>query len=119
MKITFVLLAEVLLTLLFVFFASGHYNGTFNFTCPIDKQLYTISYIKFAAITYLAGGITTVLIYMILDIADQRKLNAYKNEREKNSVASAEKDSHIQALENKIKTLESALDNVLKNKDNE
>ena len=119
MKITFVLLAEILLTLLFLFFASGHYGGTISYTCPIDGHLYTISYMKFTALAYLAGGITTILIYMILDIADQRKLKAFKTEREKNSVASAEKDSHIEALENKIKTLESALDNVLKNKDGE
>ncbi|MCR5261323.1 MAG: hypothetical protein K6C94_05740 [Candidatus Gastranaerophilales bacterium] len=119
MKITFVLLAEILLTLLFLYFAAGHYNGTLSLTCPFNNQLYTFSYIKFAALAYLAGGITTVLIYMILDIADQRKLKAFKNEREKNKVAEAEKDSQIEALENKIKTLESALDNVLKNKDEE
>lgn len=114
MKILLVILTEILLTLLFVFFASHNYNGTFQYTCPFDHQVYTISYVTFAAITYLIGGLSTVLIYAIINIADERKLSAYKKDREKNSITSAEKDDQIKALENKVKTLEKALDSVIK-----
>ena len=54
---------------------------------------------------------------MFFDIAEQDKLKAYKKEREKNSISGAEKDSEIAALENKVKTLETALDSLIK-KDN-
>lgn len=112
-KIVLVLLTEILLTLLFVFFASNHYEGIISFTCPFDKQIYVISYVKFAAVTYLAGAISTLVIYMLFNISEKNTLSAFQKEREKHSVISAEKDNMIEALENKVKTLESALKNVI------
>ncbi|MBQ2644909.1 hypothetical protein IJG14_04970 [bacterium] len=117
MRILLVLLTEILLTLIFVYFASNYYNGEINYVCPFDNKEYSITYVHFAAITYLIGGISTLLIYAILNITDNKTILAYKKEREKHSVDSAEKDGQIKALENKIKTLETALDNVIKNKE--
>ena len=114
MKILLIILTEILLTLLFIFFASHNYNGTFQYECPFNHQVYTVSYVTFAAITYLIGGLSTVLIYAIINIADTRKLSAYKKEREKNSITSAEKDDKIKSLESKVKTLEKALDTAIK-----
>lgn len=117
MKIFLVVLAEILLTLLFVLFAANNYDGIIQFTCPIDKQLYTISYVTFAAITYMIGGLSTVLIYTAINITEGRTISAYKKEREKNTIETAEKDDKIKALENKVKTLEKALDSVIKPND--
>ncbi len=114
MKIFIVVLTEVLLVLLFLFFASSNYDGVFQYTCPFDKQLYTVSYVTFAAITYLIGGLSTVFIYAVVNITESRALTAYKKEHEKNSISQNEKDDKIKALENKVKTLETALDNVIK-----
>lgn len=117
-KIVLVLLTEILLTLLFVFFASNHYDGIVTITCPVDKQVYDISYVKFAAVTYLTGAISTLIIYMLFNISTKNTMNEIKKEREKHSVAAAEKDSLIAALENKVKTLETALNSIIENKDN-
>jgi hypothetical protein len=49
-------------------------------------------------------------------MAEQAEMKAYvKKEYEKMSISKNEKDSQITALENKVKTLETALENVLKN----
>ena len=53
---------------------------------------------------------------MLFDMAEQTEMKAYvKKEYEKMSISKNEKDSQITALENKVKTLETALENVLKN----
>ena len=46
----------------------------------------------------------------------KEKLNAYKRELEKSSVSNSSNSSRVEVLEAKITTLEKALDNALKNK---
>jgi Na+/melibiose symporter-like transporter len=116
MKIFIVVLAEILLALLFLLFASNYGDGIVTLSC--NGAEHTISYQLFAAIVYLIGGISTILVYTVIDISETRKLAAYKKDREKTSVANEEKDSKISALENQVKTLEAALDSVIKKEEN-
>lgn len=44
------------------------------------------------------------------------KLNSYKRELEKESIASSESSSRVKVLESKIEVLEKALENALKNR---
>ena len=113
MKLLIVLLVEVIAVAVYVMLFADNFSGTLTYTCPFDKNMYTVTYINFAAAAFMAGCVTTLLIYLFMNISEQRVLNAYKKEREKNSVNTAEKDSQIKALENKIKTLETALNSVL------
>jgi len=119
MKIFLVLLVEILLALLFMLFVSQNYNSMFEYTCPFDKHLYSVSYVHFATVIYLIGALTTIILYAIFSYAETRALKAYKKEHEKSEISHAEKDNKIISLENKVKTLETALDNVLKKNDSE
>lgn len=87
---------------------------TFNYICPTDGMEYQTNYAIFAVAVSLFTVIETVILYVIFDMTEQQTLKAYKKEREKNCISEAEKDNKIQALENKIKTLETALNSVIK-----
>jgi len=119
MKIFLVLLVEILLALVFMLFISSNYDGVLEYTCPFNKQHYEVSYAYFASIIYLVGGLTTIFMYAIFNLSEAKTISAYKKAHEKNEIAHAEKDSKILSLENKVKTLETALDNVLKSNKNE
>lgn len=90
------------------------YTGGVNFTCPISHEKYHVSYALLVSGIYFCSVLYTSILYMFLDFADMNKLKAYKKEYEKNAVSKEEKDSQIKALENKVKTLEVALDNMIK-----
>ena len=119
MKIFLVLLVEILLALIFMLFVSKNYDGIFEYICPFNKQVYTVSYAHFASIIYLIGGLTTIVMYALFNYSEAKTISAYKKAQEKSEISHAEKDSKILSLENKVKTLETALDNVLKNNDNQ
>lgn len=87
---------------------------SFTYTCPFDGQKYQTTFAIMISVIYLAGVIYSTILHMLFDIAEQNKLKAYKKEHEKNSITGAEKDSTIAALENKVKTLETALDSLIK-----
>lgn len=114
MKIILVILAEILLALLFVLFVSSNYINGIEYICPITKQVYTIEYSQFAALIYIIGGFSILILYAIFSYSESKTIAAYKRAHENSEIANAEKDSKILSLENKIKTLETALDNVLK-----
>lgn len=98
-----------------IYFAVGNFiPECFNYTCPFNGGEYQTNYAVFAAAICLFTVFETIILYMIFDMAERETLKAYKKEREKNCISEAEKDSKIQALENKIKTLETALDSVIK-----
>ncbi len=118
MKIFLVLLSEILLALLFIYFASNNYTGEIKFENPVTTHLITITYVHFAAITYFIGSISALILYAIFSLTEKNPKDAYKKEREQNSIDAAEKDNTIQALENKVKTLEKALENVIKPDEN-
>lgn len=97
----------------------GHfYAGGVNVICPISHEKYYISYALLISGIYAVSVLYTAILYIFLDFSDANKLKAYKREYEKNSVSKEEKDSQIKALENKVKTLEAALDSIIK-KDNQ
>lgn len=85
-----------------------------NYTCPFDGQEYQTTFAVLISVVYLAGVIYSTIFHIFFDMTEQNKLNAYKKEHEKNSITGAEKDSTIAALENKVKTLETALDSLIK-----
>ena len=115
MKIFLVILVEILLALIFMLSISKNYDGIIEFMCPFNNTLYSVSYSFFAATVYFIGGLTTILIYAVFNFTESRTINAYKKAHEKSEISHAEKDNKIQSLENKVKTLEIALENVLKN----
>lgn len=114
MKIFLVILAEILLALVFILFLSSNYINGVEYVCPFTKQVYTIQYSHFAALIYIIGGLSILILYAIFSYSESKTIAAYKRAHENSEIANAEKDSKILSLENKIKTLETALDNILK-----
>lgn len=102
---------------LLYFFVNMYIPISFNYICPIDGKEYQTTLAVYSAVIFMLCLMYVIVQYIVFDMAEQKTLKAYKKEYEKNSISEAEKDSKIQALENKVKTLETALDNVLKNKD--
>lgn len=109
-----ILLAEILTAVAIYFVLNAYMPMDFNYTCPIDKNEYHTTVAILITVVYVAGVVYSTVLHMFFDIAEQDKLKAYKKEREKNSISGAEKDSEIAALENKVKTLETALDSLIK-----
>lgn len=66
-----------------------------------------------ALISYSVGVLTEYCLSSVRETVKNSALNSYKNEYEKNSVATEAKNDRIEALENKIKTLEVALKRAL------
>ena len=112
-----VLLCEIFIGVGIYFALNTYMLMDFAYTCPFDGNEYHTTVAILVTVVYLAGVVYSTILHMFFDIAEQDKLKAYKKEREKNSISGAEKDSEIAALENKVKTLETALDSLIK-KDN-
>lgn len=88
----------------------------FAYTCPFDGKEYQTTFAILISAVYIVSVVYATILHMIFGVAEQGKLKAYQKEREKNSISGAEKDSEIAALENKVKTLETALENLIKKK---
>lgn len=112
-----IVLGEILTAVVIYFVFNTYMPMDFNYTCPFDGNEYHTTVAILITVVYLAGVVYSTILHMFFDITEQDKLKAYKKEREKNSISGAEKDSEIAALENKVKTLETALDSLIK-KDN-
>ena len=66
-------------------------------------------------ITMFLSGFALAIFLMTLKInVKNKKLNSYKRELEKESIASTESSSRVKVLETKIEVLEKALENALK-----
>lgn len=88
----------------------------FAYTCPFDGKEYQTTLAVLLTVVYLFSVFYATILHMLFDMAEQAEMKAYvKKEYEKMSISKNEKDSQITALENKVKTLETALENVLKN----
>lgn len=109
-----ILLVEILTAVAFYFALNTFMPMDFNYTCPINGKEYHTTVAILITVVYLLGMLYSSVLHMFFDVAEQDKLKAYKKEREKNSISGAEKDSEIAALENKVKTLETALDSLIK-----
>ena len=68
------------------------------------------------AIVFICGFLFGIFLMNIKLNMKNEKLNSYKRELEKESIASDENSSRVKVLESKIEVLEKALENALKNK---
>lgn len=109
-----VLLCEIFIGFGIYFALNTYMPMDFTYTCPFDGKEYQTTIAILITTVYLASVVFSTILHMLTDVAEQNKLKAYKKEHEKNSISGAEKDSVIAALENKVKTLETALDSLIK-----
>ncbi len=110
-----ILAGEILTAAVIYIVVNAFLPQNFAYTCPFDGKEYQTTLAVLLTVVYLFSVFYATILHMFFDMAEQAKLKAYKKEYEKNSISEAEKDSQITALENKVKTLETALENVLKN----
>lgn len=113
-KYVIIIFGEILTAVAIYFVLNMLMPMDFNYICPIDGKEYHTTIAVLITLVYLAGILYSTILHVFFDTAEQEKLKAYKKEREKNSISGAEKDSEIAALENKVKTLETALDSFIK-----
>lgn len=85
--------------------------------CPFQHVNFEISIAHLAAIMFMGGAIAGVTFSAFNYAGRLDSLKAYKKKHEKMSVQSDSDETRIKALEEKIKTLEVALDNALKNQE--
>ena len=111
-----ILLGEILTAVAIYFGLNAYMPMDFNYTCPFDGKEYQTTLAVLLTVVYLFSVFYATILHMLFDMAEQAEMKAYvKKEYEKMSISKNEKDSQITALENKVKTLETALENVLKN----
>ena len=67
------------------------------------------------SITFILGTIIGFLLMNIFIIIKNKKINIYKRQLEKETISSGENAAKVKVLESKIKVLEKALENALKN----
>lgn len=111
-----ILLGEILTAVAIYFVLNAYMPMDFDYTCPFDGKEYQTTFAILISAVYIVSVVYATILHMIFGAAEQGKLKAYQKEREKNSISGAEKDSEIAALENKVKTLETALENLIKKK---
>lgn len=63
---------------------------------------------------FLSGFALAIFLMTLKINVKNEKLNSYKRELEKESIASTESSSRVKVLESKIEVLEKALENALK-----
>ena len=108
------LFLAILETIFIVMFANYNEITDLNLSVMYTNFNFSISFFAFVILLYLFGIFAGILI-MIPAILNGAKIN--KNAKRKLEVASVNKDENdiqISVLENKIKTLETALDKALK-----
>ncbi len=108
------LFLAIIETVFIVMFADYNEIANLNLSLMYSNINFSISFFAFVILLYLFGIFAGILI-MIPAILDSAKIN--KNAKRKLEAASVNKDENdiqISVLENKIKTLEAALDKALK-----
>ena len=68
------------------------------------------------AVVFACGFLFGIFLMNLKVNVKNDKINSYKRELEKESIASSESSSRVKVLESKIEVLEKALENALKNK---
>ncbi len=69
-------------------------------------------------ILYFAAGLAAGIILMLKPLSSLKKeLSLLKRKYEKTSIGADDSDLRVKTLENKVKTLEAALEKTLKNKE--
>ncbi len=90
-------------------------NAIATIMCPIQHVNFDISIAHLIAIMFMLGIISGFTFCAFSYAGKIDLIQAYKKKYEKMSVQSDSDDSRIKVLEEKIKTLEIALDNALRN----
>ena len=83
----------------------------------VSAAVYTFLYLQgktASAIIFLCGLVLGIFIMNIKLNSKNDRINSYKRELEKESIASSESSSRVKVLESKIEVLEKALENALK-----
>lgn len=118
MKIIFNLVS-ILIMLVVIFIASLN-TQSFAFTAWVansGKIIYQTSLTTILLTFFVAGTLAGVLWAASFYSPVQNKLKEYQRKLEKTSVATDEESSKVAVLEEKIKTLEAALQSALENKE--
>lgn len=76
-------------------------------TLTFDLAIYTLA-------VFILGILSVVFFFAPLYFSLKEKYNAYKRELERGSISNTSAEAKINVLENKISTLEKALDDALK-----
>ena len=75
-----------------------------------------LSLIYQLSITFTTGLLLGILLMNIFVVVNNKKINLYKRQLEKESVSCDENAAKVKVLEAKIQVLEKALENALRNK---
>lgn len=114
MKFYLGILIEAILFFMFLLIAESSVE-ILKLKCIISGKIYSVPFAYIVGAAWLLGMTGMfVLQSMVLKNAELKKLSDYKKQYEKKSIEKDEKDDKIKALENKVKTLETALDSVIK-----
>ena len=111
------LLITIILTATVVYFAYLNLSHDVIIMCPMQKVNFDMSLSHFIILMYAGGGLAGFSFAAYNYAGKMNTLNAYKRKFEKMSVQSDCDDTKLKALETKIQTLEVALENALKSKD--
>lgn len=109
------LLIAIAAALGITYMAYVNITNTAIIMCPIQHVNFEISIAHLTIIIFMVGIITGVTFAAFNYTGRIETLLAYKKKYEKMSVQSDCDDTKVKALEAKIKTLEVALENALKN----
>ena len=93
--------------------------GIFLVALSLISGWYSYSYLsgKYELIGVFVSGLCFGLFLMFLKLnVKNDKINSYKRELEKESIASDESSARVKVLESKIQVLEKALENAIKTK---
>ena len=123
MKIFFNLMSIVIVTIVIIL---GYLNSQTVFDFAFWQEMnnnqlliFNVNLFQIMLLTFIAGLITGIFWSVAFYLPKQNKLKEYQRKLEKTSVQSDEESSKVAVLEEKIKTLEKALESALENKEQE
>ena len=110
------LLIEVLIVIGFVIFLYFNKNTTVTFFCPIMQKMYVTKMIYLALFIFLLSHTAGFALCAFFKTRVSALVDAYQKRHENISIEKDTDKAKIAALEAKIATLETALNNALNNK---
>ncbi len=97
----------------FIFF---NFDKTAQYFCPIMQKTFTTSIAGLGFMIFLTAYISGFVLCLLIKSRTDELCNAYQKRHENISIEKDENTAKIAVLEAKIQTLETALENALKNK---
>lgn len=119
MRILFNLIS-ILIIVLVIFIASLNTHTFFNFTFWVLKGtviMYNVALAKVILTFFIVGVLAGIFWAASFYLPVEKRLREYQRKLEKTSVQTDEESSKVAVLEEKIKTLEKALQSALENKE--